>query len=274
MANPIARLLPEPIKAAVRPLYRRVVQGVETERDSGLGLKNAAGREYAFRKGTTDEIIIGNSDAYRLENLLPEVAISDDATIINIGAHVGVFAAMAAPSVPRGTVHAIEAALDTFNFMRVNLALNRLDNVVPHHLAIAGHDGECTLYHDTGHWGHSITKALSTVEEKVPCQTLETFMNRNDVARCQLLWLNCEGAEFPLLLGASRETLARVDVILTDCHIHLWTKNTVADLAAHLRAAGFEIARDGDESGYDRLLALRPERVRLRAQGAREKATV
>lgn len=254
----IAGLLPERVQAMVRPLYRRLVQGVETERASNLRIEDFDGIAFAYREGSTDEIIIGNKASYQLAHLLAQHRLKEDACIINIGAHIGVFALMAAPDVPRGRIFAIEASKDTYNMLRINVALNRADNVSTHHLAISDTDGTCTLYHDTGHWGHSITKQLSTRSEVVDSLTLESFMNGNDIGRCDFLWLNCEGAEFPILLGSPPQTLARVDVILTDCHTHLWTKNTIDDLASHLKAAGFDVEILKHETSYNRVLARRP----------------
>ena len=52
--------------------------------------------------------------------------------------------------------------------------------------------------------------------------------------------LNCEGAEFPILLSSSTETLQNFGVILALYHCDLYGgPATERDLAAHLQDAGF-----------------------------------
>ena len=251
----IAKLLPDRLKAIVRPVYRKLVQGVSAEKATNLKIGTFDGFDIAFREGTTDEIIIGNSAGYHLSSLLPDYHLKDDHVIINIGAHIGVFALIASSAVPRGKVYAVEASKDTFNLLRINAAINKADNISIHQIAISDKNGTCTLYHDTGHWGHSITKQLSTHTETVDSLTLEDFLTENEIKRCNFLYLNCEGAEFPILLSASPHTLEKFDVILTDCHTHLWLKNTTDDLLSHLRASGFDAKLIENEGSYNRIFA-------------------
>ena len=252
----IAKLLPDKLKAIVRPLYRKLFQGVSAEKATNLKISSFDGFDIAFREGTTDEIIIGNRASYHLSSLLPEHRLKDNDVIINIGAHIGVFALIASSAVPGGKVYAVEASKDTFNLLRINAAINKADNISIHQIAIADKNGTCILYHDTGHWGHSITKQLSRHVETVDSLTLEDFLTENKIKRCNFLYLNCEGAEFPILLSASPRTLEKFDIILTDCHTHLWLKNTMDDLLSHLRASGFDAKLLENEGSYNRIVAM------------------
>ena len=253
----LGRVLPEQVKAAIRPTYRRLVAGLPQEASSNLTIDRFGEFDFAYRRETTDEIIIGNLRSYHLPDLIPGYTPRGDDVIVNIGAHIGVFALMASRSAPDGKVFAIEASKETFNYLRINSALNRADNILPRHLAVSDTDGPCTLYYDTSHWGHSITKQLSSQTEIVDGVTLSRFFRDNSIDRCNLLFLNCEGAEFPILLSSSRETLSKIDTIQSDCHRHLWSKNTPEDLAAHLASCGFHAELLRNEEGYDRVLAKR-----------------
>jgi FkbM family methyltransferase len=254
MPLPLARFIPNGVKASLRPLYRRYFQGVHQEHGSNLVVDSFGGMEFAFRRASTDQVILGNLSSYELGKLVPGYSPRSTDVVMNVGAHIGAFVLVAAKTAAK--VFAVEAASDTFNFLRINKALNRADNVSLHKVAISDKDGECTLYFDTGHWGHSITKQLSTLTETVRSVKLETFFTENSIQHCDLLYFNCEGAEFPILLGASPSTLQRIGTILADCHTHLWPHNTIDDLVRHLANAGFEagIVR-GPEGSYDRVLA-------------------
>lgn len=245
------------LKGLLRPFYHRFVKGVRVEKETRLIVARYGQFEIAHRPGT-DAIIAGNYAAYHSQELLPGYSPEPDATVIHIGAHIGVSVLVAAAESPTGTVHAIEAAQDTFNLLRINLALNGAKNVQPHRLAIADAPGEVRLYHDIGHWGHSITRPMSGHFESVPALTLRQFLDLNEIDRCQFLYLNCEGAEFPILLGADASTLSRFDRILADCHPHLANGRSAEDLALHLRKSGLETEILEHEGSYERVAAIRP----------------
>lgn len=243
------------IKGALRPIYHRVVKGVSVEPEARLLIERYGPFEIAHRPGT-DAIIAGNHAGYRAQTLLPGYSPAPADTVIHIGAHIGVSVLVAATESPRGTIHAIEAAQDTFNLLRINIALNRADNIRPHQLAISDKAGAVKLYHDIGHWGHSITRPMSAHYETVPGVSLEQFLDENGIERCQFLYLNCEGAEFPILMGASAPTLRRFDRILADCHPHLAGGRSAEDLASHLRAAGLKTELLKHEGSYQRVAAV------------------
>ena len=243
------------IKGALRPIYHRVVKGVRVEPEAHLLVERYGPFEIAHRPGT-DAIIAGNYEGYRAQKLLPGYSPGPTDTVIHIGAHIGVSVLVAASESPQGTIHAVEAAQDTFNLLRINIALNRAENIRPHLLAISDKPGEVRLYHNIGHWGHSITRPMSAHYETVPAVSLKQFLDENDVARCQFLYLNCEGAEFPILMGASASTLQRFDRILADCHPHLAGGRRAEDLAAHLQAAGLRTDILVHEGSYNRVAAV------------------
>ena len=58
--------------------------------------------------------------------------------------------------------------------------------------------------------------------------------------KLQFLKLNCEGAEFPILLASPADVLRRVRMLLVLYHYDLWAKNPKEDLVSHLQTNGFE----------------------------------
>jgi FkbM family methyltransferase len=171
---------------------------------------------------------------------VPDYQPHENEVIVDIGAHIGTFAVLAASKVPHGAVHAIEACEDTFNLLCINAALNGMANVSTHHLAISDGEGYCTLYHDSHNWGHSMVHQLSYLSETVACCTLHQFFDKTQIESCSLVRMNCEGAEFPILLATPREVLRRVRIMSIDYHCDLWAKNSKEDLVSHLEASDFD----------------------------------
>jgi FkbM family methyltransferase len=231
------RMLPESLKKKVRSAYKAVVPN-----ESQLQLQQFGEFELAIRNGTVDARVAREtfvSDIY-LPNL-PEYHPKDDHVIIDVGAHLGAFALKAGRVASRGRVFAIEACRETYCLLRINMALNRADNVVDVYAALAGESGEATLYHSRENWGHSTVSERGTAHtEKVRALSLRDFLDQHAIERCDFIKFNCEGGEFPILLASSPETLRRFDVMLVLYHGDLYHgPETAEDLAAHLRAAGF-----------------------------------
>ena len=239
----IVRILPKKLKAFILECYQiihRIFTGRVLDRPSMLTIGSFGGFEIAYRKNTTDEAVIGESfDNDIFFSRVPEYQADQGHVIIDIGAHIGTFSLLSSSKVECGKVYAIEASEDSFNLLRINVALNQCANISVHHLAIADKEGTCILYHDIGNWGHSTVRKLSKSSETVKSCTLSTFLERNCINECHFMKLNCEGAEFPILLSTPKTILQRIGTILVLYHCDLWRNNTEADLISHLESSGF-----------------------------------
>ena len=157
-----------------------------------------------YREGTCDELVLEDSfmnDIYFLA--VPEYKLRPSDIIIDIGAHIGVFAIFAASKLRQGKVYAIEASKESFEYLKINVTSNNLSNVFISNMAITDFKGITRLYHSIkyGNWGHTITKEVSEEYEEVRTDTLANFMKDNNVTHCDFMKLNCEGAEFKIILS-------------------------------------------------------------------------
>ena len=88
------------------------------------------------------------------------------------------------------------------------------------------------------------TTLHSTVIEQnffrlVPSTTLERIFLDNHVENCQLLKLDCEGAEYEILFDTSREILNRIQNISME--YHQVPEYTISDLTKYLKDIGFDV---------------------------------
>lgn len=217
---------------------------VEPQHDgpSPLSIGSFGSFTIAYRKGTADEAVLGDS----FENdifftRVPEYKPEDGDVIIDVGAHIGTFSLLAASKARQCKVYAIEACKDSFNLLWINVALNHYPDISIHHLALAESNGSCTLYHDAGNWGHSTVNKFSDSGETVESCTLSRFLEINQIEKCQFMKMNCEGAEFPVLLSTPTTVLQRFKTILVLYHCDLWGLNTEKDLINHLKSGGFHV---------------------------------
>lgn len=179
-------------------------------------------------------------DHYRVADLAP----GPGEVVIDIGGGLGDFALMVGRRHPQARVLAFEPFPESAALFRRNQALNGVPNVTLVERAVAAEDGELSLnisakasvQHSTaGGPAEGATIAVAT-------RSLAAVFAEHNVGRCAMLKLDCEGAEFEILLTLDPAALARVDRISLEYHDGV-TAHSHRDLIAHLERAGFTVRR-------------------------------
>lgn len=250
------------IKRSVRLFLMRLVNSARAllGHDPGyaLDIQRYGPFEVAFRRGTSDEDVVRHSfeDDIFFSNI-SEYSPEPDHVILDVGAHIGTFSLLAATKVPRGRVYAVEACRESYHYLRINAALNRLDNIDASHLALSDREGSIRLYYNVGNWGHTTVRRLSGRGEDVPADTLENFFADKKIDRCHFVKFNCEGAEFPILLKAPGDLLGRIERMVVLYHRDLAPKFELSDLLKHLEDSGFHMERREFTAQRGTIFALR-----------------
>jgi FkbM family methyltransferase len=174
------------------------------------------------------------------------VALQPGWTVLDIGACLGGFAVFAAQRAPGIIVHAFEPAPDSYRLLRQNIELNQVVNVTAHPLAAAAISGPLTLYTFAGHAEqNSLTPSRgrgASTAVTVESLALADLFDRLELARCDFLKIDCEGAEFDILLNAPPELFGRVRHICMEYHDGV-TAFSHADLLRHFEHLGFQTRR-------------------------------
>jgi FkbM family methyltransferase len=189
---------------------------------------------FSLRPGTNDDVIYHNVvvlNEYRLPDRL------DAAVVVDIGVHVGAFSHLA---LRRGasSLYGFEPEASNYAAARGNLApfgervhldpraIWRSDRAaVPQHFwasSDAANAGGGTLIWETD----------GPLVETVPFDEVVDAISHGGRRRIDLVKIDCEGAEFPILLTAT--LLGRVDRIVGEYH------ELRAALPAHVRVPGCE----------------------------------
>jgi len=168
------------------------------------------------------------------------------ATVIDVGAHVGLFALWVAASHPEANVIALEPSPGICGFLRDNVSRNRLENITVLQAACGGHSGEELLYaRGPGAMNTLYARDLYGSQfrllGKTPVLTLDDVFERFAIESCEFLKLDCEGAEYEILFKASADTLRKVERISLEYHMGV-TDQAPQELADFLGARGFEVA--------------------------------
>lgn len=197
---------------------------------SGLDIEGAPG---ALVVALYKEVFY--KDVYRLRaDPLPPAA-----TVVDIGANIGLFALYAASAQRAARVFAFEPFPASFALLERNAARNRLPAIVPVPLAVAGGAGVRQLHLQGRHGVHSLFGTAGAAVA-VECVTLAEAFARCDIERCDFLKLDCEGAEYEILLAAPSALYARVDRIALEYHDWI-TAHHHDELVQRFAAEGFAV---------------------------------
>jgi FkbM family methyltransferase len=179
-------------------------------------------------------------DHYRVAGL----ALRPGDVVIDIGGGLGDFAIMVGRRHPQARVLAFEPFPESAALFRRNLALNGAPNVTLVEQAVAGGDGALSLdVSAKASVQHSTVRAPAEgATIAVATRSLAAIFAEHAVERCAMLKLDCEGAEFDILLSLDQGLLARIDRISMEYH-DAATAFSHRDLEAFLGRAGFTLRR-------------------------------
>ena len=127
---------------------------------------------------------------------------------LDVGAHIGFYAIIAAIANDRAAVFAFEPLPPVFERLQRNLALNRLDNVIALPQAVGAIDGRAPFFHVPGliPCSSSLSQAFMRshpVLDSLPVSVvrLDTFARENGLANIDLIKLDTETTEPDVLIG-------------------------------------------------------------------------
>jgi FkbM family methyltransferase len=171
------------------------------------------------------------------------VPLQDGWAIVDIGAGLGDFTVFAARRAPHGRLFAYEPAPDSVVLLERNLQLNAIRNVEVHPVAVASQAGALTLdvsggvavqYRTVGANGAAAGRI--TVRSVALADVLAGLPG----GACDFLKMDCEGAEYDLLLGLDDAALGRIRRVCLEYHEGV-TPYSHTDLERRFQEKGWRV---------------------------------
>ncbi len=165
-----------------------------------------------------------------LRGLRPYVA--KDARCFDVGANIGLYSLGLSTLSPKGRVFAFEPSPHAVEFLKTNLRRNRADNVNAFATALADHEGTVS-FHDVPFFtagsftaddeGWLQSDAVGSNLVRVPCTTLDAFVEDYGVDRVDVVKIDVEGAELAVLQGATRTLAAHRPTVVMEFNSFAFT---------------------------------------------------
>ncbi|HQC20960.1 MAG TPA: FkbM family methyltransferase [Anaerolineaceae bacterium] len=216
-----------------------------------------------FRARDTRMLVRSRMDAWSVKETFLDrfytrygTAIAPGWTVVDIGAAIGEFTVFAALQAAQGEVLAFEPNPESFALLQANLKLNAIQNARAVCAGVWSEAGTMTLSAANGEPLQAQTvfsEAVGEGGQGAPVITLEQLLMDYTPQGIDLLKLDCEGAEYPILLATKPETLKAIRRIVMEYH-DLDARQNHRVLKAYLENAGFQVRLRGNpvhqELGY------------------------
>jgi len=166
--------------------------------------------------------------------------------IVDIGANTGLFMIRMKQLYPNAGIRGYEPLPSNYAQLRQNLELSALDKVETCMQGVGGTTRKEKLYvHPSNIGGHSIHRSLAGGGRHIEIDLvgLRELLDSLDGQRCDVLKLDCEGAELEIIKSIDEEMAKRIDNVVFEPTPSLYD---VTQLVEHLKSIGYRV---GDYKG-------------------------
>lgn len=165
-------------------------------------------------------------------------------TIIDIGGHLGFFSLYAALLNPTVPIYTFEPHSGNYQILKENLKNNHVKNVFPKNLAVDKWIKEVPLYLSKEDLNHSTVEALEPTGEVQPVQTitLEKIFQKFKIDTCDLVKIDCEGAESDILYGTPPPIFSKIRHLFIEYHDWI-SGHDSKELMDFLKKKGFRVEK-------------------------------
>ena len=125
-------------------------------------------------------------------------------TVLDVGANLGIVSLVLAHRYPNRTIHAFEPNPSTVQSLERNIVLNQASNIVVQDVAVGDTDGSIRFSAHPQNRGTARQTVKDTeYTQTVPCRTLDTYVQEENIGEIGLLKVDVEGYEKSVFEGAA-----------------------------------------------------------------------
>lgn len=161
--------------------------------------------------------------------------------IIDIGANIGTYSILQAKNNPKSTIFSFEPASSTFQLLKENISSNKASNIKPFKLGVAKSTGTRIFYsHKASGLSSLSQKRQGMTKHRIKTTTLADIFKSNKLKRCDILKMDCEGAEYEVLFNTPTRLFKKIKSLVIEYHDSL-TEYTHKELKDFLKQKGYKV---------------------------------
>ncbi len=177
-----------------------------------------------------------------------EDTIPDNPTIIDIGANAGYFTLFAASCFHGARIWAYEPIPSNFKQLDRNCKMNANIQVTCLQKAVSGQAGKIIMTYDSRDSFTTSATILSKPDDtndviKVDSVTIPEIFEAYGIKKCDLLKMDCEGAEYDIIYQCPSDYLLKITQIAMEVHKGPEPSQNMESLEKHLASHGFATRR-------------------------------
>jgi len=167
--------------------------------------------------------------------------------IIDVGAHVGLFAIYAKSFNPEVTIYSLEPELNNFKILQENIKKNNLTKIKNLQISLGGSSEQSSLIVTNDSHNHRLITAPSynlqeseeTTVQPVQVYSLRDFLDKEKISQVSLLKMDIEGGEYEVFSACLPADFARINAIVMEYHNYSGLNYKVIE--TQLRENGFGV---------------------------------
>lgn len=165
--------------------------------------------------------------------------IYNDDTVIDIGAHIGLFALYATQFCKSGKIFCFEPIKENYDVLISNIELNEITNIVASNKAVSTDSRTVTIYLNEDQSGHSM-HYTSSKKIEVESISLQEIFDVNSIKKCDFMKMDCEGEEYDIMESLPDAYYTKIGKICMEYHLADVKLRTLNDLINRLRKFSFK----------------------------------
>ncbi len=202
---------------------------------------------FKMNSGLKMKIRVKSTDLMQLTTIwlireyeVPGFEIKENDTVIDVGGHIGLFMLFCEQFCRKGKIYCFEPVLDNYRIFLDNVKLNNLENVFSFNTAVSKQDGNIPLYLNDDASGHSVfLKSSNSIQ--VESITLQKIFDLNNIKKCNLLKLDCEGSEYEIINSLPDSYFSMIDKMIIEYHFAEKYPKLLTDLIKKLESTSFSV---------------------------------
>jgi FkbM family methyltransferase len=164
-------------------------------------------------------------------------------TVIDVGAHIGLFSLYASQHCTKGQIYAFEPMKENYEVLKSNIQINNFSNIKAENYAISKSTSKIILYQNNDDSGHSkFIKTNNPIE--VNSKSLNDFFNEEKIEKCDLLKLDCEGSEYEIIEGLKDENFKKIEKMIIEYHLADSNPEMLKNLEKKLKRFSYNVSID------------------------------